>query len=397
MHFGNSLGGGVSGEDIWARSSIDAFRELGRTVLISYTLLETLDIYQAIPKLISRVIIDRIEVDQCVGYGRPAKLRLEDFAKGRARNMTDEEMLRWELQSEAAEEGSSWGFKVLENQDAFERGGCIRREGYPQGIPLWKIFSFHFWQGPGHPLGRNWTLSPEDYKKHPCQNGSPGNFYLGYSVEKYCQRFVDPPEQRLHRAYILAKYVHILDSDEFAWDSPNKTLFADLSEKYNISFVAGADHQGDVSIQKGIANMGRMPEDEFYKELALGRLVVGVGMPMISPTPYDALCLGVPFLNPLWRWDEKNPADSSAWCSQHDGLLEVGAPYVYHVRKRDLAHFEEAVAAAMERTIDPYIPPHMTADANRKRHQELLERDWESESVPFMAALQDDRFQMGIY
>jgi hypothetical protein len=34
----------------------------------------------------------------------------------------------------------------------------------------------------------------------------------------------------------------------------------------------------------------------------------------------------------------------------------------------------------------------MTADANRKRHQELLERDWESESVPFMAALQDDRF-----
>jgi hypothetical protein len=60
----------------------------------------------------------------------------------------------------------------------------------------------------------------------------------------------------------------------------------------------------------------------------------------------------------------------------HSGLLEVGAPYVYHVvsrfkfpcnsaipadsrqlfqRKRDLAHFEEAVTAAMERTIDPYI------------------------------------------
>jgi hypothetical protein len=76
-----------------------------------------------------------------VGYGRPAKLRMEDFAKGRARNLTDEEMLRWELQSEAAEEGSSWGFTVLKNQDAFERGGCIRREGYSRGIPLWKIFS----------------------------------------------------------------------------------------------------------------------------------------------------------------------------------------------------------------------------------------------------------------
>jgi hypothetical protein len=76
-----------------------------------------------------------------VGYGRPAKLRMEDFAKGRARNMTDEEMLQWELESVTAEEGSSWGFRVLENQDTFERGGCIRREGYPQGIPLWKIFS----------------------------------------------------------------------------------------------------------------------------------------------------------------------------------------------------------------------------------------------------------------
>jgi hypothetical protein len=179
---------------------------------------------------------------------------------------------------------------------------------------------------------------PRTPSRHTDANDNDFSRLAGYSVEKYCQRFVDPPEQRLHRAYILAKYVHILDSDEFAWDSPNKTLFADLSEKYNISFVAGADHQGDVSIQKGITNMGRMPEDEFYKELALGRLVVGVGMPMISPTPYDALCreyevdveglqvmadvdsagpaVGVPFLNPLWRWDEKNPEDSSAWCCE---------------------------------------------------------------------------------
>lgn len=112
----------------------------------------------------------------------------------------------------------------------------------------------------------------------------------GYSVEKYCKRFVDAPEQRLRRAYILAKYISILDSDTFAWDSPNKTLFAEIAERHGMSFVAGADHEKDKTIQAGIHNMGRMPEDRFYEELALGRLVVGVGAPVVSPTPYDALC-----------------------------------------------------------------------------------------------------------
>ena len=84
--------------------------------------------------------------------------------------------------------------------------------------------------------------------------------------------------------------MHILDAKTFPWDSPNKTLFADLSAKYNITFVAGADREGDVSTQAGIHNMGRMPEAKFYEELARGRLVVGVGSPTISPTPYDALC-----------------------------------------------------------------------------------------------------------
>ena len=34
----------------------------------------------------------------------------------------------------------------------------------------------------------------------------------------------------------------------------------------------------------------------------------------------------------------------------------------------------------------------MTSDANRKRHQALLERDWKSESVVPMQEIQEDPF-----
>jgi hypothetical protein len=39
---------------------------------------------------------------------------------------------------------------------------CVLSARNPDGIPAWKIFSFHFWAFPANPLGHNWTLSPEN-------------------------------------------------------------------------------------------------------------------------------------------------------------------------------------------------------------------------------------------
>jgi hypothetical protein len=33
---------------------------------------------------------------------------------------------------------------------------------------------------------------------------------------------------------------------------------------------------------------------EFYTQLAMSSVLVGVGKPRISPSPWDALCMGVP-------------------------------------------------------------------------------------------------------
>jgi hypothetical protein len=55
---------------------------------------------------------------------------------------------------------------IVESHETFtcfeDEENCILSSGNPHGIPAWKLFSFHFWPGSDNPLGRNWTLSPED-------------------------------------------------------------------------------------------------------------------------------------------------------------------------------------------------------------------------------------------
>lgn len=44
----------------------------------------------------------------------------------------------------------------------------------------------------------------------------------------------------------------------------------------------------------GITNFGQLGKMEFYEELGRSFVLVGVGRPRISPSPWDALCMGVP-------------------------------------------------------------------------------------------------------
>lgn len=81
---------------------------------------------------------------------------------------------------------------------------CQKNEDNPDGIPVWKIFSFFFWGHTTHPLGPRWTLAPENYAAFETDPES--NTYLGYSVEKTCMThtFI-PHEDRFDQAYIFAK------------------------------------------------------------------------------------------------------------------------------------------------------------------------------------------------
>jgi hypothetical protein len=143
---------------------------------------------------------------------------------------------------------------------------------------------------PGNPLGKDFTLSPF------IRND---NFHLSLSIEPTCKRlpWLDP-EERAHpkHAYLLAKETrYLVDEPAFSWTIPG---LAKIQRRLGIKFVAGMKIDrpavADVYRESGLTNVGQLNKTEFYKQLAQSSVLVGVGRPRISPSPWDALCMGLP-------------------------------------------------------------------------------------------------------
>lgn len=143
---------------------------------------------------------------------------------------------------------------------------------------------------PRHPFGGSFTLSPFPHND---------NHFLSLSIELTCRRFpyIAPSlRPRPPQAYLLAKQIHYLDSSpEFVWTIP---ALVDLEHEFGISVVAGMvnDDEDTATAVKtaGLQNRGQLGKTEFYKELANSFVLIGVGRPKISPSPWDGLCMGLP-------------------------------------------------------------------------------------------------------
>lgn len=199
-----------------------------------------------------------------------------------------------------------------------------------------------------HPLGNRWTLSPENYEIMAPGN-SKGNVYLGYTVERTCMRIpITPTTDRPQQVYLLAKNLAYFYSDkEYAWS--NVTLDG---APFTVALVAGLRDHLELGVPVGITNLGRLNQTEFYYHLGRSRVLLGIGLPFLSPSPYDALCMGVPFINPIMDWDRDFPANRTSWLSQHDALKLLDPPYVYNVFKGDGEGLWRAVKEAFEAPIE---------------------------------------------
>lgn len=91
-----------------------------------------------------------------------------------------------------------------------------------------------------------------------------------------------------------------------------------------------------------------------------------------SPSPYDALCQGVPFLNPILEHDDRNPEDRTQWQTQHNGVKHLDPPYVYNVYAHDTEGFVEAIGSALATPIGSTIVARMRQDEVDKRVQAIL-------------------------
>lgn len=386
--------------------------DLGYSSLYAYDTAEIFDIYWAIPDLIQIVIAQTSNIRECQDHGihdrskvltepeirQGAQIAFIQAQAGDSHEVRNHTLSEWSKLEDDGQIGRwkspvfyghprLYGQQVSEEPDALDPNSpnyephaewkCAQTQDFPQGIPLWKMFGFHFWENTNeHPLGPQWTLSPEPYRTYPSLKSkfSEFNMYLGYSIEAYCGDVV-PIAEREHRAYILAKVPEYFQPPRYAFSDH---VFSDMKKDFGFDFAAGIGKAGNALPDTGITNLGFMTLPEFRRQLGRSKVLIGVGRPRLSPTPYDALCMGLPFINSILDWDEKHPDDQTAWYSQHEGLINVGEPYVYNVRQGNETQFKTAITKAFENPIERFIPRRMSKPAMRARHRFLVEADWKA-------------------
>lgn len=233
----------------------------------------------------------------------------------------------------------------------FESASCVKYSEFPLGIPAWKFIDFAFWGASEHPVGPEWTVNPYRYD----HIGDKGLFYLGYSVERTCMRLpIVPLAERIDRAFIYGKNENYFQPKEFRWEG--------LSfDNFPVPGVGGVLNMNTLALTPpeklppGLKNLGFTDRDTFVNEVARSKVLIGVGSPPESPTPYEALCVGVPFVNPIKNWDKDDPDNRAKWDSQHHALRWLDPPYVYNVRAGDLDGLRVAVAQAIANPIGRYV------------------------------------------
>lgn len=269
----------------------------------------------------------------------------------------------------------------VEGEDAqlcLEDVTCALSEHNPGGIPAWKLLSFSWRERSASPLGPKWTLSPEDYRLE--RNATVPNTYLGYSVEPGCLSHPFIPRglrAKPPQAYVHAKDITYFSAEHHAW----KADFYDAAAaETGAHFLVGAFGTAPSDFPKSVENVGLLPLKWFYQSLAESSVLVGVGLPGTSPTPYDALCLGVPYINPILEWDEHDPTNRTAWTAQHEMLKNLDPPHVYNIFKGDKEGFTQAVKAALAHPIQSYTLEHMRMRAVELRLGNILETDWKADA-----------------
>lgn len=231
-----------------------AFKQLNYTMLYGWGHMDSLFMYQNLPDMIDIVLWNKNLLNECI-----------------ARNETNYHEL----------ERKNWPFVNGEWQTG--KQACMYSKDYPEGVPHWKSFGFHFWSGAATALGNNWTVSPEDISKYDTQ----GNYYLGYSTEDSCMQLpYIKSEDRDHRALILGKLTEYFDEDQSMFYGQlmpaANTIPERNGEAFTLSSTAG--NRDDKLAEPGITTLGKMPTADWQNHLSHSKAMIGIGLPLLSPS-----------------------------------------------------------------------------------------------------------------
>jgi hypothetical protein len=118
---------------------------------------------------------------------------------------------------------------------------------------------------------------------------------------------------------MLMKQLSYVYQEKFAW---NRTWFQLVSSELKTTFVGAwliDQHyqwnpevdgvmkdihdpgNGVVNLRENSSEPGLFGPERWLEEVRMSKVMLGVGNPWWSPSPYHALCAGVPFINPVRR------------------------------------------------------------------------------------------------
>lgn len=120
------------------------------------------------------------------------------------------------------------------------------------------------------------------------------------------------------------------------------------------------EESGEISLPRGVKNLYPLNSTQFDAEVAKSRVLVGLGAPTLSPSPYRALARvgrqgvrcadnkGVPFINAHVIGNPDTADDPTTWrTSQHETLRLEKPPYVYQVAEGNYTEFLNALKTAL--------------------------------------------------
>lgn len=159
----------------------------------------------------------------------------------------------------------------------------------------------------------------------------PNHTYLGYTFEGCTDGDVVPHSQRDNTVVVYAKRVnhfHTVDT----WPS---VLYSAASNATGLSFVTTASHDDDSrkngqELPPGLSSAGYMQKKDYDLMVGKAKVMLGMGKPTISPSPYAALCQGTPVILP-YHSGEQYPKgwDMFGLGHQHAIAASLGPPYTY--------------------------------------------------------------------
>ncbi|BEJ12708.1 hypothetical protein CspHIS471_0211680 [Cutaneotrichosporon sp. HIS471] len=266
----------------------------------------------------------------------------------------------------------------------------LKTKENPHGVPAWKIFRFSFFpNGLSTIVGQAWSAIAEPEWKKPTDQGYRNMTYLGYSLEEDNIEII-PFHDRPMRAYILSKRVqyfyNVFGQPMIGRDQITRAYHELRKEFPTFEFVGAfiddrtkeeIETLGPMEVPEGVRNLGKLTSEAWGHEVANSRAMVGIGFPVSSPSPYQALAHGVPFINPHRLNEGHDPNDPYTWyISQHEFLRIHEPPEVYQYPEYDYDAFVDAVRQALTHEMKPHLLDRLTRKALDKRLRDWAEGDW---------------------